>query len=114
LLTPQLIAFKRSFTDAVPRKHEQMYADKGIDTFHGQARFTGPNTIRVEGETLEARHFLIAAGAEPVKLGIPGEEYLATSEDFLNLQQLPRRMVLVGGGYIAAEFSHIAARTGRR
>ncbi len=109
---PDLIAFKRSFTDAVPRKHEQMYADKGIDTFHGQARFTGPSTIRVEGETLEARHFLIAAGAEPVKLGIPGEESLATNEDFLNLQQLPRRMILVGGGYIAAEFSHIAARAG--
>jgi glutathione reductase (NADPH) len=47
-----------------------------------------------------------------VALGIPGEQYLATSEDFLALEQLPRRLVLVGGGYIAAEFSHIAARAG--
>jgi len=40
----ELIAFKRSFTDPVPGKHERMYADKGIDTLHGHARFTGRNT----------------------------------------------------------------------
>src|SRR6266568_3886330 len=76
--------------------------------------FTGRNTMRVEDEVLEGRHFLIAAGAEPVKLGIPGEEYLATNENFLELDRLPRRIVLVGGGYIAAEFSHVAARAGAR
>src|SRR6266581_3909085 len=109
---PELMAFKRGFTDPVPGKHERMYADKGIDTLHGHARFTGRNTMRVEDEVLEGRHFLIAAGAEPVKLGIPGEEYLATNENFLELDRLPRRIVLVGGGYIAAEFSHVAARAG--
>jgi glutathione reductase (NADPH) len=51
-------------------------------------------------------------GAAPVRLGIPGEEHLATSTDFLDLDALPSRIVLVGGGYIAAEFSHIAARAG--
>jgi glutathione reductase (NADPH) len=49
-----------------------------------------------------------------VKLGIPGEQHLVTSEEFLTLEQLPRRIVLVGGGYIAAEFSHIAARAGAK
>lgn len=111
---PDLIAFKRTFTDSVPAKHERMYAEKGIDAFHGHARFTGRNAIKVNDELLTGRHFLIAAGAEPVKLGIPGEEHLATSEDFLNLERMPRRMVLVGGGYIAAEFSHIAARAGAK
>src|SRR5262249_14726863 len=53
-----------------------------------------------------------AAGAEPVRLKITGEEHLARNEDFLALERLPPRMVLVGGGYIAAEFSHIAARAG--
>jgi len=111
---PDLIAFKRSFTDSVPAKHERMYAAKGIETFHGQARFTGRNTMQVVDKVLEGRHFLITAGAQPVKLGIPGEEHLATSEDFLNLERLPQRIVLVGGGYIAAEFSHIAARAGAK
>ncbi|KPH77375.1 dihydrolipoyl dehydrogenase family protein [Bosea vaviloviae] len=109
---PELIAFKRSFTDPVPAKNEQRYAEKGIETFHGRARFTGRNTVQVGGETLEARHIVIAAGAEPIRLGIPGEEHLTTSEDFLALEQLPKRIVLVGGGFIAAEFSHIAARAG--
>lgn len=108
----ELIAFKRSFTDPVPAKNEHRYAEKGIETFQGRARFTGRNTVEVGGEKLEARHILIAAGAEPIQLGIPGEEHLATSEDFLALEQLPKRIVLVGGGFIAAEFSHIAARAG--
>ncbi|NGO53601.1 FAD-dependent oxidoreductase [Allomesorhizobium camelthorni] len=109
---PELMAFKRSFTDPVPENHEKSYADKGIATFHGQARFIGPNSVDVEGAELEARRFLIATGAKPKALGIPGEEHLITSEGFLSLEALPPRIVLVGGGYIAAEFSHIAARVG--
>jgi len=111
---PALIKFKRSWTDPIPRKQQQMYDEQGIDTLTGHARFTGLNTMRVEDETLESRYFLIATGAEPVRLGIPGEEHLATNEDFLALERLPRRMVFVGGGYIAAEFSHLAARAGAK
>jgi glutathione reductase (NADPH) len=75
--------------------------------------FIGPNSIHVEGAgTLDARHMLLASGAEPARLGIPGEEHLVTNEGFLSLATMPRRVVLVGGGYIAAEFSHIAARSG--
>ena len=109
---PDLIAFKRGFTDPVPRKHEQMYSQKGIDTYHGQARFTGRNSLEVDGELLEAEHILIASGAEPMKLGIPGEEHLITNEEFLELDTLPPRLVLVGGGYIAFEFAHTARRSG--
>lgn len=109
-----LISFERTFTDPVPPQRERLYAEQGIDAYHGRARFTGRNTLAVEGTVLEGKHFLIAAGAEPVKLGVPGEEHLATHEDFLALERLPRRLVLVGGGYIAAEFSHIAARAGAR
>src|SRR5260370_27132453 len=107
---PELIAFKRTFTDPIPQKREHDYAEEGIDTFHGRARFTDRNMMGVDGTALEGRHFLIAAGAEPIKLGIPGAEHLVTHEDFLALESLPRRIVLVGGGYIAAEFAHIAAR----
>ncbi|BFN28251.1 NAD(P)/FAD-dependent oxidoreductase [Pseudomonas sp. SCT] len=107
---PELMGFKRSFTDPVPEKQERRYADKGIDTYHGRARFTGPNTLDVEGQSLEAENILIASGAEPIPMGIPGEEYLITNEGFLTLEKLPKKIVLVGGGYIAAEFSNLAAR----
>lgn len=103
---------KRSFTDPVPEHREQAYAKQGIEAFHGRARFSGPNRVVVEGRTLEARHFVIAAGAEPVTLPIDGFEHLALSDEFLALETLPERLVLVGGGYIGFEFAHIAARAG--
>lgn len=109
---PELMAFKRAFTSPVPEKHETRYGEKGIAKYHGQASFTGPNSLSVAGAELESRFILIASGAEPMRLGLAGEEYLLTNEDFLAMETLPRRIVLVGGGYIAAEFSHIAARAG--
>jgi glutathione reductase (NADPH) len=109
-----LIAFKRTFTDPVPANHERRYAERGIDAYHGTARFTGPSTIEVDGQTLQGGHVLIATGARPVPLGLPGAEHVVTSDQFLELAELPARIVMVGGGYIAAEFSHIAARAGAK
>jgi glutathione reductase (NADPH) len=65
----------------------------------------------INGEELEASNIVIAAGAHPVKLGIPGEEFIATSEQFLDLDALPRRIAFIGGGYISFEFAHVAARS---
>lgn len=109
---PALIRFKRSFTGPVPEQHEGRYQEADIATFHGTARFTSPNTLRVGNDEVAGRSILIASGAKLLKLGIPGEEHLIDSERFLALESLPQRIVLVGGGYIAAEFSHIAARAG--
>ncbi len=109
---PELLAFKRSFTDPIPATREQRYQGQGVGIYRGVAKFTSGSSLQVGGATLEARHVLIASGAEPAKLGIPGEEYLITHEGFLDLPALLRRILLVGGGYIAAEFSHIAARAG--
>lgn len=109
---PELIRFKRTFTDPVPEKHQQRYDEKGIATFHDRARFIGPNTLVINDSEVQARHVLIASGAKPMHLGIPGEEHLIDNEAFLQMEQLPARIALVGGGYIAAEFSHIAARAG--
>ena len=103
---------KRTFTDPIPGQREQSYARAGIDAFHGRACFTGRDTVLVEGKVLKARHIVIATGAEPVRLPIEGAEHLAISDDFLNLELLPRHIVLVGGGYIGFEFAHIAARAG--
>jgi glutathione reductase (NADPH) len=107
-----LIAFKRTFTDPVPARQENSYAAQGIDAFHGRACFTGRNSLAVGEAEVTAHHVLIAAGAQPIPLRIPGEQYAITSDRFLELEHLPKRIVLVGGGYIAAEFSHIAARAG--
>lgn len=109
---PALMAFKRSFTDPIPAKQERRYAERGIDAFHGMARFIDADTIEVDGQRLTTKHILIATGAQPVSLNIPGESLISRSDDFLELERLPPRIVLIGGGYIAAEFSHLAARAG--
>lgn len=111
----ELVEFKRTFTGPVPKKQEKNYANKGIDAYHGHARFTGLNTVEIDGEgPVEGRHVLIAAGARPMPLPFQGAEHLVTNEEFLEMDELPARIVLVGGGYIAAEFSHIAARAGAK
>ena len=110
----ELIAFKRTFTDSVPKKREESFAKQGIDGFHGMARFSGPDTVIVDGRALKGRNIVIAAGARPVPLDFPGAEHAITSDAFMELEDLPKRIVMVGGGYIAAEFSHIAARAGAK
>ncbi len=107
-----LMSFKRGFTEPVPAMMEKSFASKGIDVYRGHARFRGAHSLEVAGEVLEARFVLIAAGAVPAKLRIAGEEHLISSSEFLELDALPKRILFVGGGYIAAEFSHLAARAG--
>jgi glutathione reductase (NADPH) len=63
---------------------------------------------------LGARYVVVAAGAKPARLKIPGENLLTTSEQFLELDVLPHRIVFVGGGYISFEFAHVAARAGAK
>lgn len=104
--------FKRSFTDPVPANREQMYQHQGITTFHGKARFIAPNRLDVEGEELEAKHIVIGVGAEPAPLPIEGAEHLMLSDAFLELESLPEKIVMVGGGFIGFEFAHVAARAG--
>jgi glutathione reductase (NADPH) len=110
----ELIAFKRTFTDPVPSRLEESFAKQGINAFHGVARFSGPDTVAVDGSTLRGRHILIASGARPASLGFSGAEHLTLSDAFMELECLPERIVMVGGGYVAAEFSHIAARAGAK
>src|SRR3989449_1780387 len=109
---PDLMRFKRTFTDPVPANREQAFEKAGIATYHGPARFVSPERLSVDGQVLEARHFVVAAGAKPRQLGIPGEEYLLTSTAFLELDQLPRRIAFLGAGYISFEFAHVSRRAG--
>lgn len=106
--------FKRSFTDPFPKAREEGFINAGIETFHGHARFVDATSVQVGGQVLEGKHVVIATGAWPARLNIPGEEHLTRSDQFLELDELPKRLVFIGGGYIAFEFSHVAARAGSR
>jgi len=110
---PHLMRFKRSFTDPVPQNREESFAQAGIVPFHGRARFVGPTSVQVNQDVLEGRHVAIATGAKPRKLNIEGEEHVTTSDQFLELEALPRRILFIGGGYISMEFAHVSLRADR-
>jgi len=109
---PALIRFKRTFTEPVPADREQQFSQAGIAVFHGRARFTDKTTVQVGNEMLVGRFVVVAAGARPATLGVPGEEHLTTSDKFLELDELPSRIIFVGGGYVSIEFAHVSARSG--
>ena len=109
---PSLIEFKRTFTEEYPGKTEKYFADMGIDTYHGRAHFENQNTIVVGEDKLKGEYIFLATGSKPRKLNIPGEEYLTTSEEFMETEKLPEKIIFIGGGYISFEFAHVARRAG--
>ena len=115
-----LMEFKQTFTEPVPKDREESFSKAGITAFHGIARFIDANTIRVTDKKnnkehiIEGKNILIATGARPAKLNIPGEEHVVTSDQFLELEKLPKNILFIGGGYISFEFAHLAARFGSK
>ena len=110
----ELVRFKNGFTDPVPQQVREDLEERGIDWFQAPGRFIDPETVEANGERLGAERFVIATGAVPRPLAFAGAEHVTGSEAFFDLDALPERMAVVGGGYIAFEFAHLAARAGSR
>jgi glutathione reductase (NADPH) len=108
----ELMRFKRSETESAPQFFEHNFARAGIEAFHGRARFVGLTTVAVGSDLLEGKHVLVATGATPAALPFPGAQHLTRSDQFLELETLPPRIIFVGGGYISFEFAHVAVRAG--
>jgi mycothione reductase len=86
----------------------------GIDVFTGQARFLAPKVLRIGQDELRAERFVLAAGSRPRIPPVPGlaEVPYRTSDDIMRLDRLPKSMTVLGGGYIAAEVSHVFGSLG--
>ncbi|MEV6903052.1 mycothione reductase [Amycolatopsis sp. NPDC051372] len=99
------------------KNHED---NKNVDVYQGEGRFTGMKELRVSftdgrlDEVLTADRFVLAAGGRPVVPDVPGlaETGYHTSDTIMRLDALPRRITILGGGYIAAEFAHVFASFG--
>jgi glutathione reductase (NADPH) len=109
-----LMKFKNGFTDPVPEKMEKNYRKMGIDTYHAAASFLDENTLQVGDTIIKAKNIVIATGAKPRSLGIPGEEHTIISDNFFHLDELPESIAFIGGGYVAFEFAHLAAKAGAK
>src|SRR5215469_6201469 len=88
----------------------------GIDVFAGEASFVGPRQLKVGDDEISADRFVIAAGSRPLVPDVPGlaEVSYFTSDNVMRLDALPKSMVVLGGGYIAAEMSHIFGSLGTK
>lgn len=111
---PELIAFKRTFTDPMSPMIEKGLVDGGATAIHGNARFVSPDTIDVGGIQYSAEHFVLTPGAVPLPLGIPGEDFVLDNERFMASETLGSHVVFIGGGYISFEFAHIASAAGAK
>ena len=85
--------------------YERNLAAKGVAYVRGAARFLDKNTVEVNGERLTARHIVIATGGRPTLPTLPGAEYGITSDGFFELEQRPKRVAVVGSGYVACELA---------
>ena len=72
----ELMRFKRTFTEPVPKNREEMFTNAGIAPFHGRAHFVGRSAIQVGDDVLEGHYVVIATGQKPADLKIPGTEHL--------------------------------------
>ena len=108
----QLVKFKETFVKNIPKNSRKKFNDAGIETYLGSPKFVAENQLEINDETMEADQFLLAVGGRPTSLEIPGEEHVTLSDQFMNLKELPQRVVFIGGGYISMEFAHVARRAG--
>ncbi|WP_423198400.1 MULTISPECIES: dihydrolipoyl dehydrogenase family protein [unclassified Cupriavidus] len=92
--------------------YSQRLHEAGVEILHGEAELVGPGEIRIGNETVHARRTLIATGAHPRQLEIPGGELASTSDDVFTWQTVPGSIIVIGGGYIAVEQASILSRYG--
>lgn len=99
-----------------PHDSMERYRQLGVDVRHGHARILSPWQVQVDGVTLSTRAIVIASGAEPVVPPLPGLEgsVYFTSETLWGLRELPKRLMVLGGGPIGCELAQAFARLGSR
>ncbi|MDX9860512.1 MAG: glutathione-disulfide reductase [Rhodospirillales bacterium] len=87
--------------------YRRILRDSKVELLTGRGALLDPHTVEVDGKAYTAERVLLATGGRPSLPKIPGIEHAITSDEALDLPELPRRVVIVGGGYIAVEFAGI-------
>ena len=103
----QLVTAREQYIENINRYWNGYIDDSGIDRIHGYARFIDAHTIEVNDQYYHAEHIVIATGGQPIVPPVPGAEYGITSDSFFTLQEQPRRVAIIGGGYIGVELSGV-------
>ena len=103
----RLIAAKNNELDRLEKIYVNMLRNSGVEIIEGRGVLVDPHTVEVAGRRYTAENILVATGGHPTLPDIPGIEHVISSNEALDLPELPRNIVIVGGGYIAVEFAGI-------
>lgn len=103
----RLTAAKNAETARLEAIYERMLAESGVQLLRGRALLVDPHTVEVSGERWSAERILIATGSTPNRHVVPGIEDAATSDEMLDLARVPKRLLVLGSGFIAMEFAGI-------
>jgi glutathione reductase (NADPH) len=109
-----LIANKNREIHRLNGIYRNLLVNSGVTLLEGHAKLQDAHTVEVDGQRFSAKHILIATGGWPQVPDIPGKEHAITSNEAFFLKSLPRRVLVVGGGYIAVEFAGIFHGLGAR
>ncbi|HUQ75246.1 MAG TPA: glutathione-disulfide reductase, partial [Burkholderiales bacterium] len=104
---PTLLANKDKEIARLNAIYERILHVAGVEIHRTRATVVGPHAVEVNGRTYTAKHILVATGSWPVMPPIEGREHAITSNEAFHLDRLPKRALVVGGGYIALEFASI-------
>jgi len=104
---PTLVANKDREIARLNGVYERMLAEAGVAIHRGRAVVRDAHAVEVNGKVYTARHILVATGGWPYVPAIVGREHAITSNEAFFLEQLPKRALVVGGGYVAVEFASI-------
>lgn len=103
----KLIENRDAYISRIHGSYDRVLAKNGITVINGFARFVDAHTVEVNGELITADHITIATGGRPQWPDIPGAEYGIDSDGFFALKQQPKRVAIVGAGYIAVEIAGV-------
>ncbi|QLB13427.1 NADPH-glutathione reductase [Bisgaardia hudsonensis] len=103
----KLIENRQAYISRIHTSYNNVLAKNNIDVINGFAKFVNKNTVEVNGEQITADHILIATGGRPTRPNIKGAEYGIDSNGFFELKALPKRVAIVGAGYIAVEIAGV-------
>lgn len=103
----KLIESRTAYIDRIHQSYDRVLTNNNVDVIRGYAKFIDQKTVEVNGQRYSADHILIAVGGEPLIPTIPGAQYGITSDGFFALTEQPKRVAVVGAGYVACEIAGV-------
>ncbi|KOO10908.1 glutathione reductase, partial [Vibrio xuii] len=103
----KLVESRQAYIGRIHQSYDRVLGNNKVNVIKGFAKFVDEKTVEVNGEHYTADHILIAVGGRPTIPNIPGAEYGIDSNGFFDLAEQPKRVAVIGAGYIAVEIAGV-------